>query len=60
MVVSEHISVTHLNSRRVTVDLPLPVAPTNATVLPPGTLNEICTAQRSTQHCTRVQALLMQ
>jgi hypothetical protein len=33
---------THLNSSRVSVDLPLPVAPTNATVLPPGTLNETC------------------
>jgi len=34
------LAAPHLNSRRVTVDLPLPVAPTNATVLPPGTLKD--------------------
>lgn len=33
---------TRLKSRRRIVDLPLPVAPTRATVVPPGTLNDTC------------------
>lgn len=36
---------SHLNSRRVSVDLPLPVAPTKATVLLGGTWNDTCSGR---------------
>lgn len=52
---------THLNSRRRMVDFPLPVAPTRATVEPPGTLNvTLCSTGAPSVYCGQAGSVMWQ